>query len=95
MGLNEGMPNGRLCVNFLNLLSLLGRLTYYPSESFNTERGFGFISQEYGNGKDVFVHISDIEGNMPLEENEYVEFTTQVSDRGLRAINVTRLGSRW
>jgi len=44
---------------------------------FNSEKGFGFISQDDG-GPDVFVHFSAISGNgyRNLEENQKVEFET-------------------
>ena len=41
---------------------------------FNSQKGFGFITDE--NGKDVFVHYSglNMEGYKNLEENQKVEF---------------------
>jgi len=60
------------------------------AKRFNTERGFGFIKPDDG-GKDVFVHISNINNSAPLEENEYVEFTTEITNRGIGALDVTRV----
>lgn len=42
---------------------------------FNTTKGFGFIEPE-GGGKDVFVHISQVErsGLTGLADNQKVEF---------------------
>lgn len=42
---------------------------------FNTQKGFGFIQPNDG-GKDVFVHISDVErSNMrALQEGQVVQF---------------------
>jgi cold shock protein len=59
---------------------------------FNSEKGFGFISQDDG-GPDVFVHFSAISGNgyRNLEENQKVEFETTQGPKGLQASNVTRL----
>jgi cold shock protein len=59
---------------------------------FNSEKGFGFISQDDG-GPDVFVHFSAITGNgyRNLEENQQVEFETTQGPKGLQASNVTRL----
>jgi cold shock protein len=59
---------------------------------FNSEKGFGFISQDDG-GPDVFVHFSAITGNgyRNLEENQKVEFETTQGPKGLQASNVTRL----
>lgn len=57
---------------------------------FNSEKGFGFIDQ--GEGKDIFVHYSQIkqEGFKTLNEGEEVEFEVFVSDRGLQARNVVK-----
>jgi cold shock protein len=59
---------------------------------FNSEKGYGFISQE--SGPDVFVHFSAIEGNgyRNLEENDTVEFEVNQGPKGLQASNVRRLG---
>jgi CspA family cold shock protein len=57
---------------------------------FNSEKGFGFISQDDG-GPDVFVHFSAISGNgyRNLEENQKVEFETTQGPKGPQASNVT------
>lgn len=57
---------------------------------FNSEKGFGFISQDDG-GPDVFVHFSAITGNgyRNLEENQKVEFETTQGPKGLQASNVS------
>ena len=49
---------------------------------FNSEKGYGFISQE--SGPDVFVHFSAIEGNgyRNLEENEKVDVRGQPGTQG-------------
>jgi CspA family cold shock protein len=59
---------------------------------FNSEKGYGFISQE--SGPDVFVHFSAIDGNgyRNLEENEKVEFEVNQGPKGLQAANVRRIG---
>jgi CspA family cold shock protein len=59
---------------------------------FNSEKGFGFISQDNG-GPDVFVHFSAISGNgyRSLEENQKVEFETTQGPKGLQASNVSAL----
>lgn len=55
---------------------------------FNDQKGFGFIESE---GKDdIFVHHTgiDAEGFKTLEENAAVEFDTEETAKGPRAINV-------
>ena len=49
---------------------------------FNSEKGFGFISQE--GGPDVFVHFSAIDGSgyRNLEENDKVEFEVTSGPKG-------------
>ena len=56
---------------------------------FNSEKGFGFITGE--DGKDVFVHFSQInkEGFKTLEEGQNVTFEIVEGEKGLQAANVT------
>ena len=56
---------------------------------FNGEKGFGFITSE--EGKDVFVHFSEINksGFKTLEENEEVTFDITDGAKGPQASNVT------
>jgi len=58
---------------------------------FNSEKGYGFISQD--GGPDVFVHYSAIQesGYRNLEENEKVEFDVSQGPKGLQAANVRRM----
>ncbi len=58
---------------------------------FNDSKGFGFIEQE--NGKDVFVHHSNINksGFKSLEEGERVTFEVEEGQKGPSAVNVTSL----
>ncbi|KAA0235763.1 MAG: putative cold shock protein A [Acidimicrobiales bacterium] len=55
---------------------------------FNTEKGYGFISQP--DGEDVFVHYSNIEGQgfRSLEEGQQVEFEVGEGRKGPEAKNV-------
>jgi len=57
---------------------------------FDDRKGYGFISR--ANGKDVFVHFSNIvqEGFKSLKEGDRVTFDVQETERGLQAVNVTR-----
>ncbi len=55
---------------------------------FNSEKGYGFISQ--AGGDDVFVHHTAImmNGYRNLEEGQTVEFDLQEGQKGLQAANV-------
>lgn len=55
---------------------------------FNEEKGFGFIIPDDG-GKDVFVHKSNINGN--VREDDKVEFEIEEGPKGLNAVNVSRV----
>ena len=50
------------------------------------QKGFGFIKGE--DGKDIFVHNSDIEGKNSLSEGEKVEFEVTAGDKGPSAVKV-------
>lgn len=59
---------------------------------FNTEKGFGFISNNDG-GEDMFVHFSAIvgQGYKSLIEGQAVSYDTETdpkNSRKLRAVNV-------
>ncbi len=58
---------------------------------FNGSKGYGFI--ERAEGKDVFVHYSEIQGNgfRNLNEGDRVEFGVESSPKGPQAVNVVRL----
>lgn len=59
---------------------------------FNGTKGYGFIEPD-GEGEDVFVHYSAIQadGYRNLDEGERVEFTIEQGDKGLQAVNVTKI----
>jgi CspA family cold shock protein len=50
------------------------------------DRGFGFIKTE--DGKEVFVHNSEIQGKNSLSEGEKVEFEVTEGPKGPRAAKV-------
>ncbi len=56
---------------------------------FNTIKGFGFIAPDDG-GKDVFVHITEIEraGMTSLTVGQKVSFEVQQDTRGPKAVNL-------
>ena len=55
---------------------------------FNETKGFGFITPANG-GSDVFVHISDLQGE--IREGDKVTFDVQDGRKGPNAVNVTVL----
>ncbi len=57
-----------------------------------TDKGFGFISTEEEGGKDIFFHSSALSGVdfNELNEGDQVTFDTEESDKGPRAINVSK-----
>ncbi len=52
-----------------------------------TDKGFGFISGEKG---DIFFHLSSVQGKRfeELTEGESVEYETEISQKGPRAVSV-------
>ena len=59
---------------------------------FNSEKGYGFISQE--DGEDLFVHFSEIQmdGFKTLDEGQRVSFEVTTGQNGkLQASNVVKL----
>ncbi|WP_040214536.1 cold-shock protein [Clostridium polynesiense] len=55
---------------------------------FNSEKGFGFITGE--DGKDVFAHFSQIQGDgyKSLEEGQKVTYDVVQGQKGLQAENI-------
>lgn len=56
--------------------------------NFNSEKGFGFI-EETGTRQQIFVHQSS--SDELLKAGLKVQFDTEKSPKGVRAINVTRI----
>ena len=52
---------------------------------FNSEKGFGFITEE-GSNKEHFVHISGLIDE--IREGDAVEFELTEGKKGLNAVNV-------
>ncbi|MBN2070412.1 MAG: cold shock domain-containing protein [Candidatus Krumholzibacteriota bacterium] len=59
---------------------------------FNENKGYGFIMQE-SDGKDIFVHYSDIDGDgfRTLSEGESVEYELIEGPKGYHAKNVKKV----
>ena len=56
---------------------------------FNDRKNYGFIEPEEGD-EDLFVHASDIESES-ISEGDEVEFETEQSEKGPRAVNVKKV----
>ena len=59
---------------------------------FSNQKGYGFITPE-GGGKDVFVHLSAIQGDgyKTLDEGQTVEYDVTQGPKGEQAANVRKL----
>lgn len=57
---------------------------------FNDQKGYGFITPEGGNKKDIFVHYSNVDGD-GIKEGDSVNFDMVEGPKGLSATNVTVL----
>jgi CspA family cold shock protein len=55
---------------------------------FNNEKGFGFIAAE--DGKEYFVHMSDLDEGVQLNDNDAVNFEVEEGDRGPKAVKVSK-----
>ena len=55
--------------------------------AWNAGRGFGFV-QSGAYPEDLFVHVSDVAGRVPLRTGQKVEFAAEPGDKGLRAVRV-------
>ena len=56
---------------------------------YNARKGYGFIEGE--DGKDIFVHRTSIPQGVFLNEGDNVEYETEDSDKGPKAINIKKL----
>ncbi len=52
---------------------------------FNYSKGFGFIKTD---GKDVFIHATDVTDGVELKEDQNVIFDLADSPKGKKAINL-------
>lgn len=53
---------------------------------FNESKGFGFITNKE-TGKDIFVHVSNLNG-VELREGDTVEYTEEEGRKGMVAANI-------
>ena len=54
---------------------------------FNQTKGYGFIEQE--GGKDLFVHISEVDGE--INDGDTVEFEIGEGPKGPNAVSVRKI----
>lgn len=57
---------------------------------FNTTKGFGFITKD--DGKDIFFHISEVQGAEP-QDGDNVEFEVGEGNKGPCALKVRVTGN--
>ncbi|TAH18398.1 MAG: cold shock domain-containing protein [Cytophagales bacterium] len=57
---------------------------------FNGAKGYGFIIDD-GDQKEIFVHVSELQGGTSLNEGDAVSFEIKRGKKGLNAVNVTRI----
>ncbi len=60
---------------------------------FSNKKGYGFVTLDGAQGKDIFVHFSAIQGQgfKTLNEGEAIEFEVEQGPKGEKAVNVVRL----
>jgi len=58
---------------------------------FNAQKGFGFIKGD--DGKDYYVHTSQVQEGAQLAEDDRVSFDAVDGDRGPKAENVKKIGA--
>ena len=56
---------------------------------YNARKGYGFIEGE--DSKDIFVHRSAVPMGTFLKEGDKVEFDTEDSEKGPKAVNIKKL----
>lgn len=57
---------------------------------YNSQRGYGFITNDEGD-KDTYLNKEDISDGAELNEGDRVSFDVEKEDRGPRAKNVKKL----
>ena len=56
---------------------------------YNVRKGYGFIEGE--DGKDIFLHRLAIPQGIFLKEGDELEFETEDTDKGIKAVNLKKL----
>ena len=60
---------------------------------FNSKKGYGFITLDEDNQKDIFLHVTSLEKSKLriLKENQEIEFEIKEEKGKLQAVNLKRL----
>ena len=56
---------------------------------FNKKKGYGFVDHE---GKDIFIHHSEILDTNLLEDNDLITFDIVDGEKGPKAKKITKMG---
>ncbi|MBN2603189.1 MAG: cold-shock protein [Candidatus Thermoplasmatota archaeon] len=56
---------------------------------YHSQKGYGFITND--EGKDIFVHRSQIPSGTYLREGDKVSFDIEEDERGPKAVNLKKL----
>jgi CspA family cold shock protein len=56
---------------------------------YNARKGFGFVESD--DGKDIFVHRSAVPAGVFLNEGDKIEFETEETDKGVKAVNIKKV----
>jgi CspA family cold shock protein len=59
--------------------------------TWNTQRGFGFITYQDHGTQRAFVHINEIAGDELPDVGDRLQFDVRDTPKGIRALNVERL----
>ena len=54
---------------------------------FNKKKGYGFVDYD---GKDIFIHHSEIINSHTVEKNELISFEVVKGEKGLKAKKITK-----
>ena len=68
------------------MVSALSNMAQGTVKWFNQKKGFGFIEQE--DGEDLFVHYTQVEGE--IKDGDSVEFEVGEGPKGPNDINVSK-----
>lgn len=56
---------------------------------FNVVKGFGFVTTDQG--KDIFIHKTDVPEQLVIKEGDRIEFELAQTQKGHKAVNIAKL----